>query len=476
KKWLPVSTTLLYSTLLYSTLLYSTLLYSTLLYSTLLYSTLLYSTLLYSTLLYSTLLYSTLLYSTLLYSTLLYSTLLYSTLLYSTLLYSTLLYSTLLYSTLLCYAILYYHTLLYSAILCCTLDYSTLLYSTLLYSTLLYSTLLYSTLLYSTLLYSTLLYSTLLYSTLHYTTLLYSTLLYSTLIYSTLLYYILYYAILYYTLLFHSYFGLQHYGECWSGKDADLTYARDGSSDACVKGVGKEGANFVYKLLNSLDHSCDLGWHSTKYTCFRIATNVTITRVVQANDYCSKYHGLFHLAKSAQNFLTQDRLIKTLHLNKQLNDTDCLVLSDAGVTYTGVLAPWNGSALAGGHTGSSLGSSYKCGVKDVNGKWYHNKCDLKNCKILCSRHRDVQPSNGTFTMVRTNAIFVNNLLRWQIVDDVKQCARECLVTDACNSFNFEYSSRSQVVGSLCGLNKYKMADSVGDLKESFEYHYFERLR
>jgi hypothetical protein len=53
----------------------------------------------------------------------------------------------------------------------------------------------------------------------------------------------------------HRYFGLQQYGECWSGKDAELTYARDGSSDACVKKVGKTGANFVYKFVNSLDQS-----------------------------------------------------------------------------------------------------------------------------------------------------------------------------------------------------------------------------
>ena len=44
------------------------------------------------------------------------------------------------------------------------------------------------------------------------------------------------------------YFGLQFYGECWSGPQAQLTYARDGPSKNCSKGVGEERANFVYKI------------------------------------------------------------------------------------------------------------------------------------------------------------------------------------------------------------------------------------
>ena len=44
------------------------------------------------------------------------------------------------------------------------------------------------------------------------------------------------------------YFGLQFYGECWSGPLAHLTYDRDGSSTNCYEGVGKKQANFVYML------------------------------------------------------------------------------------------------------------------------------------------------------------------------------------------------------------------------------------
>lgn len=63
-------------------------------------------------------------------------------------------------------------------------------------------------------------------------------------------------------------FGLQFYGECWSGENASQTYARDGKTDQCVSavddqldiqpcnddsddactGVGK--SNYVYKIID----------------------------------------------------------------------------------------------------------------------------------------------------------------------------------------------------------------------------------
>lgn len=45
------------------------------------------------------------------------------------------------------------------------------------------------------------------------------------------------------------YFGLQFYGECWSGPKAHLTYNEDGESESCVFGVGKGRTNFVYRLV-----------------------------------------------------------------------------------------------------------------------------------------------------------------------------------------------------------------------------------
>lgn len=43
-------------------------------------------------------------------------------------------------------------------------------------------------------------------------------------------------------------FGIQFYTECWSGTGAEKTYGRDGTSVGCEHGVGKSGANFVYRF------------------------------------------------------------------------------------------------------------------------------------------------------------------------------------------------------------------------------------
>lgn len=41
-------------------------------------------------------------------------------------------------------------------------------------------------------------------------------------------------------------FALQKFGLCYSGKDALSTYNKYGTSTECLKGVGRDGANFVY--------------------------------------------------------------------------------------------------------------------------------------------------------------------------------------------------------------------------------------
>ena len=43
-----------------------------------------------------------------------------------------------------------------------------------------------------------------------------------------------------------SVFGLQFYGECWSGSDAVYTYSRYGRSSNCWENVGKEHTVYVY--------------------------------------------------------------------------------------------------------------------------------------------------------------------------------------------------------------------------------------
>ena len=43
-------------------------------------------------------------------------------------------------------------------------------------------------------------------------------------------------------------FGIQFYGECWSGVDAWKTYDKYGPSKNCWSGVGREESYFVYKF------------------------------------------------------------------------------------------------------------------------------------------------------------------------------------------------------------------------------------
>jgi hypothetical protein len=44
-------------------------------------------------------------------------------------------------------------------------------------------------------------------------------------------------------------FGVQFYGECWSGDKADSTYGEYGSSRNCWKGVGGSYSNYVYSFV-----------------------------------------------------------------------------------------------------------------------------------------------------------------------------------------------------------------------------------
>ena len=46
----------------------------------------------------------------------------------------------------------------------------------------------------------------------------------------------------------YKYFGVQFYGECWSGVTANETYDQYGEATNCWEGVGEEWSNFVYKL------------------------------------------------------------------------------------------------------------------------------------------------------------------------------------------------------------------------------------
>ncbi|KAJ7387554.1 hypothetical protein OS493_000885 [Desmophyllum pertusum] len=62
------------------------------------------------------------------------------------------------------------------------------------------------------------------------------------------------------------YFSVQFYGECWSGKDAGETFARDGPSKECYAGVGKKGINAVYRIEDLPACSSELSFNAAVST------------------------------------------------------------------------------------------------------------------------------------------------------------------------------------------------------------------
>ena len=48
----------------------------------------------------------------------------------------------------------------------------------------------------------------------------------------------------------YTHFGLQSFGQCRSGKDAAITYNRDGDSSGCKSDLGGPGENLVFKIIS----------------------------------------------------------------------------------------------------------------------------------------------------------------------------------------------------------------------------------
>lgn len=48
--------------------------------------------------------------------------------------------------------------------------------------------------------------------------------------------------------------GFHYFGECWSGKDAEVTFNKQGKSGRYIYGVGRGHANFVYAFVEKGDN------------------------------------------------------------------------------------------------------------------------------------------------------------------------------------------------------------------------------
>lgn len=49
----------------------------------------------------------------------------------------------------------------------------------------------------------------------------------------------------------YTYFGMQSFGQCRSGKTAASSYNQDGNSSGCQSGLGGRGENLVFEIISS---------------------------------------------------------------------------------------------------------------------------------------------------------------------------------------------------------------------------------
>lgn len=71
-------------------------------------------------------------------------------------------------------------------------------------------------------------------------------------------------------------FGVQYYGECWSGPLGHKSYDIDGPSNKCWEGVGGSGSNYVYAFSRECYIEIMLvfyGWISMVFIMFIVTTS-----------------------------------------------------------------------------------------------------------------------------------------------------------------------------------------------------------
>ena len=134
---------------------------------------------------------------------------------------------------------------------------------------------------------------------------------------------------------------------------------------------------------------------------------------------CHQEGGRLFYAKNDQDNALIEKLIRTMEINRNLNNTKCLLLGDWNLNNTAVFPVWSDQlnvSLPSGLAFSSLNSTRACVVQASDGQWYRNRCTFKICSPVCTATRGkncdgVISQNASSQSIAHN-YNVRNLLRW----------------------------------------------------------------
>ena len=84
------------------------------------------------------------------------------------------------------------------------------------------------------------------------------------------------------------------------------------------------------------------------------------------------------------------------------------------------------------------------------------------------------PVKGTLVQLAADTVITGHVIGRLLVDDVIQCARECLLYLNCLSINYEYKStasrRLPNLGMICELNDEKKSDVHFQRRDGYKYY------
>ena len=141
--------------------------------------------------------------------------------------------------------------------------------------------------------------------------------------------------------------------------------------------------------LSRIVPGCPLKWYALGNLCFHVSSNIAADEeMAEAN--CHQEGGRLFYAKNDQDNALIEKLIRTMEINRNLNNTKCLLLGDWNLNNTAVLPVWSDQlnvSLPSGLAFSSLNSTRACAVQASDGQWYRNRCTFKTCSPVCTAPR-----------------------------------------------------------------------------------------